>query len=383
MVLIPVYPAFEAPILGGDIADLYLSFRQMQMGKQEDTAYDPAKRLWPQGLRLACSAAEAWKHVYLTRQPGDLILLAGAGDIINLVPQVLSDMGTDPEQVGTQMGTDPICTEFNRQISHTDLSKFSFFRTGGVSYGGGAPYVVGMGSNTWFSDCATDITLQHAPTSMGTDPKSKGTGPKSEGTDPKSEGTVPAGMVGARLLDENSPWRNSLAFMAGIPGTLGGWVKMNAGAFGHSISEMIASVTIQDDTGALRELAAEACGFGYRTSNIPGLIVAITLRSDVSPTEPTPADYLVRRKHFPPRTCGSVFKNPSTGNPAGALLEEAGVKGLRVGGASVWSEHANVIVAGEGATSSDILALARLMAARVRHKFNVVLEPEIRGLVTS
>lgn len=373
MVLIPVYPAFEAPILGGDIADLYLSFRQMQMGQQDAPAHDPAKRLWPQGLRLARSAAEAWKHVYLTRQPGDLILLAGAGDIINLVPQVLADMGTDPAQVGRQMGTDPICNESNRQITTINLSKFSFFRTGGVSYGGGTPYVVGMGSNTWFSDCATDLTLQHAPATMGT-------APFKVGTVPNRKGTVPAGMVGARLLAEDSTWRGSLAFMAGIPGTLGGWVKMNAGAFGHSISEMIASVTIQDDTGTLRELAAEACGFGYRTSNIPGLIVAITLRPDALQTESRPADYLSRRKNFPPRTCGSVFKNPSLGNPAGALLEEAGAKSLRVGGASVWSEHANVIVAEEGATSSDILALARLMAALVRHKFDIMLEPEIRGL---
>jgi UDP-N-acetylmuramate dehydrogenase len=66
--------------------------------------------------------------------------------------------------------------------------------------------------------------------------------------------------------------------------------------------------------------------------------------------------------------------------PAGKLLEEAGAKSLRVGGASVWSEHANVIVAEEGCTSSDILALARLMAACVRERFGVSLQPEIKGL---
>ena len=91
-------------------------------------------------------------------------------------------------------------------------------------------------------------------------------------------------------------------------------------------------------------------------------------------------NYLARRKKFPPRTCGSVFKNPSPEQPAGKLLEEVGAKSLRVGGASVWSEHANVIVAGDGCTSSDILALARLMAARVRDRFGISLIPEIRGL---
>ena len=75
-----------------------------------------------------------------------------------------------------------------------------------------------------------------------------------------------------------------------------------------------------------------------------------------------------------------MFKNPSPEQPAGKILEEVGAKSLRVGGASVWSEHANVIVAGDGCTSSDILALARLMAARVRDRFGISLVPEIRGL---
>ena len=95
---------------------------------------------------------------------------------------------------------------------------------------------------------------------------------------------------------------------------------------------------------------------------------------------PSVGDYLAKRKKFPPRTCGSVFKNPSSDMPAGRLLEEAGAKEFRVGGAYVWQGHANVIVAGEGATSSDILALARLMAAAVFHRFGVALKPEVRGL---
>jgi UDP-N-acetylmuramate dehydrogenase len=91
-------------------------------------------------------------------------------------------------------------------------------------------------------------------------------------------------------------------------------------------------------------------------------------------------EYVARRKKFPPRTCGSVFKSPSPETPAGKLLEEADAKELKVGGAYVWEGHANVIAAGEGCTSSDILALARLMAARVRERTGIVLQPEIRGL---
>ena len=74
-----------------------------------------------------------------------------------------------------------------------------------------------------------------------------------------------------------------------------------------------------------------------------------------------------------------MFKNPP-GDFAGRLLEAAGVKGMRVGGAHVWEEHANVIVSGPDATASDFLALARLMKLKVKFRFGVVLEPEVRGL---
>ena len=211
-----------------------------------------------------------------------------------------------------------------------------------------------MGSNTWFSDCATDADILKAP-----------------------EGCS-AARPGASLLADHP----ELAFMAGIPGTIGGWAKMNAGAFGDSFGNHIDYV-IADG----RKIPAAECGFGYRTSTIPGLITEVILkpatRNQQLPTTnyqlPT-EHYLARRKKFPPRTCGSVFKNPSPEQPAGKLLEEVGAKSLRVGGASVWSEHANVIVAGAGCTSSDILALARLMAARVRDRFGISLVPEIRGL---
>ena len=91
-------------------------------------------------------------------------------------------------------------------------------------------------------------------------------------------------------------------------------------------------------------------------------------------------DFLARRKKFPAGTFGSFFKNPS-GDYAGRLLEEAGVKDLKVGGAYVWEEHANVIVRGPLATPSDVLALARLMRNRVLFRFGVALEPEVCGIV--
>ena len=292
-------------------------------------------------------------------------MLLGAGDLINLVPRILEEMSTEPETRNPKPGI--------------PLAPLSFFRTGGVTYGhiirdketfphhqlktqnskpetlnSKLPTILGMGSNTWFSDCATDADILKAP-----------------------EGCS-AARPGASLLADHP----ELAFMAGIPGTIGGWAKMNAGAFGASFGNHIDSV-IADG----RKIPATECGFGYRTSTIPGLITEVILKpSTLNPqlstlnSQPSTADYLARRKKFPPRTCGSVFKNPSPEQPAGKLLEEVGAKSLHVGGASVWSEHANVIVAGDGCTSSDILALARLMAARVRDRFGISLVPEIRGL---
>lgn len=322
--LIPTYAAFEDPIPGGDIADLYAAFRSRK-----------SDALWPDGLRLARSALEAWRHVFLTASPGDLILLAGAGDIIDLIPRIQQDCSSLP----------------SAPRSFTSLAQYSFFRTGGVTCGGGRRIIVGQGSNTWFSDCADDceIVRPHLP-------------------------------AGATL---GIPW------MAGIPGTVGGWAKMNAGAFGHSFSECVESVTVELPDGTRRTIPASDCGFGYRTSSIPGMIVDVKIKKEANVTIngragcPQPANaeyYLSRRKRFPPRTCGSVFKNPPGERTAGELLDAAGAKSMRVGGARVWEEHANVIVAEDGATSSDILALARLMACAVQFKFGISLESEICGI---
>jgi len=337
VVLVPVYPAFEEPIPGGDIADLYKSFRE-------------GRNLLRPPI-LARSATEAWRHVLLSSQPGDLILLAGAGDIINLVPQIQRDLAATR-----------LSTSGRRQSA---LAALSFFRTGGATVGGGESVIVGMGSNTWFSDCTTDIEIVRAP--AGDERASR----------PFYEG-IPAGLPGASLL-ANHP---ELAFMAGIPGTVGGWAKMNAGAFGDSFGNHVDYVVADG-----KRISHGECGFGYRTSSIRGLITEVALREDDRDSRghqeidmPTAKDYLARRKNFPARTCGSVFKNPSTDMPAGKLLEESGAKELRVGGAAVWTEHANVIVAGEGCTSSDILALARLMARAVFFRTGIRLEPEIVGL---
>ena len=278
VVLCPTYPAFEEPVEGGDVADLYAECRKSLSD-----------------VRLARSCEEAWTHAVRSSKPGDVTLVLGAGDIVSrlrVLPQ--------------------------RRIW------------------------IGAGSNTWRSDL--DLGVEYV----------------------RTEG--PAGRPGAEL---GIPW------MAGIPGTVGGWVKMNAGAFGHSISEVVSRVKVDGEW-----VEAEACGFGYRASSLRGEIQDVEWDADrlsAARREGAAADYLARRRKFPPGTFGSVFKNPP-GDFAGRLLEAVGAKGMRVGGAYVWDGHANVIVRGEGATPSDVLALARLMRNRVLFRLGVGLEPEVCGL---
>ena len=307
VVLCPTYAAFEQPVEGGDIADLYRACRERFSAE--------TRRRGEVSLFLSRSCDEAWEHALNSMREDDLTLLLGAGDIINLVPQI-----------------------------HRDLDSASLRLCAGNPTPRLRKIWIGQGSNTWKSDL--NLSVEYVKTSG------------------------PAGAPGASL---GIPW------MAGIPGTVGGWIKMNAGAFGHSISEVLAEVKVDG-----RWLPASACGFSYRHSDITGEIQDFKLNSNYSavrlPTSPSAEAYLAKRKKFPAGTYGSFFKNPE-GDFAGRLLEAAGAKELRVGGASVWSEHANVIVRGEGATASDVIALARLMRNRVFFRFGVRLEPEVQGIV--
>lgn len=311
LILCPTYAAFEKRIEGGDIANLYAGVRKSGVVKK---------------LYLARSIQEAWNHAKLEMREGDTALLLGAGDIIKLRDEIASSAAAPYSGAGLS--------------SAKELAEYSFFRVGGKTFGGGKKRIVGAGSNLWISDLTTNEEYV------------------------RSSGA--AARSGAEL---HIPW------MAGIPGTIGGWLKMNAGAFGHSISEVVKRVKVDG-----KWLEKDECGFGYRHSSIEGEIEDVEFLPCVQDRE-SEKEYLQRRKIFPPRCCGSVFKNPPD-DFAGRLLEEAGAKNLRVGGAYVWENHANVIVAGKNSTSSDILALALVMQEKVFFRFGILLEFEISGLVS-
>jgi UDP-N-acetylmuramate dehydrogenase len=176
-------------------------------------------------------------------------------------------------------------------------------------------------------------------------------------------------------------------FAAEIPATFGGAVRMNAGAHGRCVADVLSSaVAIDLSSGDRRELDAAELEYGYRHSSLRPADVVTSGTLLLEPGEPsvigsTIASYLKwRRENQPPgRSAGSVFKNPPD-DSAGRLIDAVGAKGMRVGGAEVSPVHANFIVADPGAAAADVWVLIARISALVLERTGVRLEPEVRFL---
>jgi UDP-N-acetylmuramate dehydrogenase len=185
-----------------------------------------------------------------------------------------------------------------------------------------------------------------------------------------------------------------LEFAAGIPGTVGGAVFGNAGAWGSSVGQRLLEAALLDETGAEMKVGKDFFEFGYRQSvlkkrHLTVLEAVFELRRGDRRLihERIQENLAKRRAPCPSETmayCGSFFKNPvlpdGTKLAAGRLLEKVGAKELRFGGAAVYAGHANFIVNLGRATASDVLGLAREMKARVEREFGIVLEEEVMFL---
>lgn len=179
-----------------------------------------------------------------------------------------------------------------------------------------------------------------------------------------------------------------MEFAHGIPGSLGGAVTMNAGAYGGELCQVVRSVRTMDRNGKLETLSAEQCLFSYRHSVFSDgsrLVLSAELelqRGDETAIREQMAELMARRKEKQPLeypSAGSAFKRPE-GLFAAALIDRCGLKGLRVGGAQVSEKHAGFIINSGGATCRDILGLMDLVRARVLRETGVELEAEIRYL---
>jgi UDP-N-acetylmuramate dehydrogenase len=179
-----------------------------------------------------------------------------------------------------------------------------------------------------------------------------------------------------------------LEFAHGIPGTLGGGVFMNAGAYDGELSQVISWADCLDETGRRFRLDGPDLELGYRTSVFSRKPWVVTgARLDLTPGDPAAIrarmeDLSHRRRSKQPLefpSAGSTFKRPA-GHFAGALIQVAGLKGVRIGGAQVSEKNAGFVVTTGGATSDDILSLIRLVRDTVLEKTGVLLEPEVRML---
>jgi UDP-N-acetylmuramate dehydrogenase len=176
---------------------------------------------------------------------------------------------------------------------------------------------------------------------------------------------------------------SGIEVLTGIPGSIGGAIKMNAGGKFGDIASAVELVTIMDIQGNIFEKKKPELVFDYRRTNIAAKFI-LSAHLDLSPADPeqimrTVKEMWIYKKNTQPlntRNCGCIFKNPKN-TSAGALIDKAGLKGLRIGGAVVSDKHANFIIAEKGCTSRDVLRLIEAVKQRVKEQFNIVLELEI------
>lgn len=194
-------------------------------------------------------------------------------------------------------------------------------------------------------------------------------------------GTLLTEMIGFAMEGELS----GLAPLYGIPGTVGGGLAMNAGAWGSEVKERIGSITVMNGEGRTRKVSREDLVFDYRELRLPeGTIIVegtfLMERQKKEKIEEEITSYQQRRRETQPLdfpSAGSIFKNPP-GASAGRIIEELGLKGKRVGGAEVSTIHGNFIINTGDATASHVLELIHLIQTRVLQEKGITLEPEIR-----
>jgi UDP-N-acetylmuramate dehydrogenase len=184
--------------------------------------------------------------------------------------------------------------------------------------------------------------------------------------------TVRQGLAGVEVL-------------AGIPGTIGGGIRMNAGGKFGDLGAFVRTVTVMDDEGHVVTRTRDDVVFSYRHTNISARFI---LGATLSLEEDDPEKIMKRTKEIwmykqnsqplNTKSCGCVFKNPGGGTGAGALIDQAGLKGMRVGGAEVSTKHANFIVAHPGCQAADVKRLIHIIKETVWDKNGITLETEVQ-----
>jgi len=180
---------------------------------------------------------------------------------------------------------------------------------------------------------------------------------------------------------------SGIEWACGIPGSLGGAVLTNAGAYGSSLSDVLKVVRLGDERGDIIEVKPEELRLSYRDSAFTQGLVRdkVVLSVDLKLNRGDPQELRRRMRELdsqrkaaqpPGRNCGSVFKNPE-GYSSWQLVDQVGLRGHRIGKAQISEQHANFVLNLGGATAADIVALIKLAQERVRERFGIELEPEV------
>lgn len=286
--------------------------------------------------------------------------------------------------------------EISENITYNEeMKKHTTFRTGGAADAfadvssaeeiralinacekRGVPYtIIGNGSNLLISDKGIRGLVIHIGKNMSA--------LRAEGARVYAEAGALMSAVASVCL-ENS--LTGFEPMSGIPGTIGGGVFMNAGAYGGEMQQVVETVTYLTKDGSVVTEKGENLGFGYRKSVFKdngGIILSCVLKlseGNKDEIKSAMADYRARRNEKQPVTmpsAGSTFKRPE-GYFAGKLIDDAGLRGYIIGGAQVSEVHAGFVVNTGNATTADILALIRHIQKTVKETSGVELEPEVR-----
>jgi len=376
VVLLPVYAASEPPLAGGRIWDLYAAFRAVD---------GPV-------TRLAADRGQAWRYLAHTLRAGDVLLVVGAGDVVSIAEAARRAAAGNELPARQPDLSDCALGPTSRWTADYPLGRRTTFGLGGtadvwVVVGCEADlaalqawcrkratplHVHAAGSNVLVSDLGVrGVVATLSPTAFGAIAR-RG-----------EEVVVGAACPLARLLDWcMAQGRAGLELLEGIPGTVGGALRMNAGAWGMTFGAHVSWIRGLNSTGNSAIVSHDHLGLAYRRclAAEEHVVLEVALRL---PSGDPAAIRAVRRATAERRawmrglrSAGSVFRNPE-GGFAGALIEQAGLKERRIGGAYVTTQHANVIAAESGATASDVLALMWQVQDAVRCGCGVALQREV------
>ncbi|OGV65266.1 MAG: hypothetical protein A2283_05620 [Lentisphaerae bacterium RIFOXYA12_FULL_48_11] len=399
LVLVPVYEASEKPLKGGSIWDLYGHFRRQKTANMMKVS-------------VATSLEQAWMYFRTMLRRNDLFLIIGAGDVEKIAGWAREEIAECRSSVAKALEDRlPVADLRNRLMKSGNLSsklnhgarvRLNEMMAGKTTMGVGGPADVFINTDSlmdlrtvlmWTHENKIPLTLLGGGSNVViSDLGIRGVAVRLSGGDfggitiDKNIVVAGSGVSNAKLLkwlDDHA--LAGLEFLEGIPGTVGGAVRMNAGAWGHEISKYISWIHCLNKDGSECTLRGISAGFAYRDCKALRDRILIEVGFKVSPDSVKSIRQrrmgIVRRRAWMKglRSAGSIFKNPS-GDFAGKLIERSGLKGAGVGGASISKKHANVIITQPGACASDVLALINKIREDVIARTGICLDTEVKFL---